>query len=80
MNPMKETNGHLHSAFHPVLTELGLPYGRRLLGERSHRSSLSWGKPSTWRRVTGLEASEREGMRNAVTDPSGCHGLESGRR
>jgi len=36
-------------ADHTVLTELGIPYGRRLLGERSHRSSLSWGKPSTWR-------------------------------
>src|SRR5258708_40115659 len=44
-------------AEHTVLTELGIPYGRRLLGERSHRSSLSWGKPSTWRRVTGREAS-----------------------
>jgi hypothetical protein len=56
-------------ADHIVLTELGIPYGRRLLGERSHRSSLSWGKPSTWRRVTGLEASEREGMRDAVSRP-----------
>ena len=69
MNPMKETKGHLLSAFHTVLTELGIPYGRRLLGERSHRSSLSWGKPSTWRRVTGLAASEREGMRDAVNRP-----------
>jgi hypothetical protein len=56
-------------ADHTVLTELGIPYGRRLLGERSHRSSLSWGKPSTWRRATGLEASEREGMRDAVSRP-----------
>jgi hypothetical protein len=56
-------------AEHTVFTELGIPYGRRLLGERSHRSSLSWGKPSTWRRVTGLEASEREGMRDAVNRP-----------
>jgi hypothetical protein len=46
---MKETNGHLYSAFHTVPTELGIPYGRRLLGERSHRRSLSWGKPSTRR-------------------------------
>jgi hypothetical protein len=69
MNLMKETNGHLHAAFHTKLTELGIPYGRRLLGERSHRSSLSWGKPSTWRRMTGLEASEREGMRDAVNRP-----------
>lgn len=44
-------------ADHTVLTELGIPYGRRLLGERSHRSSLNWGNPSTWRRMTGLEAS-----------------------
>jgi hypothetical protein len=50
-------------AEHTVLTELGIPYGRRLLGERSHRSSRSWGKPSTWRRMTGRKASEREGMR-----------------
>ena len=56
-------------AEHTVLTELGIPYGTRVLGERSHRSSLSWGKPSTWRRVTGLEASEREGMRDAVSRP-----------
>ena len=56
-------------AEHTVLTELGIPYGRRLLGERSHRSSLSWGKPSTWRRVTGREASEREGMRDAESRP-----------
>jgi hypothetical protein len=56
-------------ADHTMLTELGIPYGRRLLGERSHRSSLSWGKPSTWRRMTGLDASEREGMRNAVNRP-----------
>ena len=56
-------------AEHTVLTEPGIPYGRRLLGERSHRSSLSWGKPSTWRRVTGLEASEREGMRDAESRP-----------
>ena len=56
-------------ADHTVPTELGIPYGRRLLGERSHRSSLSRGKPSTWRRMTGLEASEREGMRDAVSRP-----------
>ncbi len=56
-------------ANHTVSTELGIPYGRRLLGERSHRSSLSRGKPSTWRRMTGLEASEREGMRDAVSRP-----------
>ena len=56
-------------ADHTVLTELGIPSGRRLLGERSHRSSLSWGKPSTWRRVTGLEASERDQMRDAVNRP-----------
>jgi hypothetical protein len=56
-------------ADHIVLTELGIPYGRRLLGERSHRSSLSWGKPSTWRRMTGLQASEREGMRDAESRP-----------
>jgi hypothetical protein len=65
VNSMKETNGHLHAAFHTVLTELGILSGRRLLGERSHRQSLSWGKPSKWRRVTGLEAAEREGMRDA---------------
>jgi hypothetical protein len=56
-------------AEHTAPTELGIPYGTRVLGERSHRSSLSWGKPSTWRRVTGLEASEREGMRDAVSRP-----------
>ena len=56
-------------AEHTVSTELGIPYGRRLLGGRSHRSSPSWGKPSTWRRVTGLEASEREGMRDAESRP-----------
>ncbi len=56
-------------AEYTVLTELGIPYGTRVLGERSHRSSLSWGKPSTWRRVTGLEASQREGMRDAVSRP-----------
>jgi hypothetical protein len=56
-------------AEHTVSTELGIPYGRRLLGGRSHRSSPSWGKPSTWRRVTGLEASEREGMRDAEIRP-----------
>jgi hypothetical protein len=52
-----------------MLTERGIPYGRSLLGERSHRSRLSWGKPSTWRRVTGLEASERDQMRDAVNRP-----------
>jgi hypothetical protein len=56
-------------AEHTVSTELGIPYGRRLLGGRSHRSSPSWGKPSTWRRVTGLEASEKEGMRDAESRP-----------
>jgi len=56
-------------ADHTVLTKLGIPYGRRLLGERSHRNSLSWGKPSTWRRVTGLQASERDQMRDAVSRP-----------
>ena len=56
-------------AEHTMLTERGIPYRRRLLGERSHRSRLSWGKPSIWRRVTGLEASEREGMRDAVNRP-----------
>jgi hypothetical protein len=56
-------------AEHTVSTELGIPYGRRLLGGRSHRSSPSWGKPSTWRRVTGLKASEREGMRDAESRP-----------
>jgi hypothetical protein len=61
-----------------MLTELGIPYGRRLLGERSHRSSLSWGKPSTQRRMTGLQASEREGMRNAESRPEWM--LRSGKR
>ena len=56
-------------ADHTVLTELGIPYGTRVLGERSPRSSLSWGKPITWRRMTGLEASEREGMRDAESQP-----------
>jgi hypothetical protein len=56
-------------ADHTVLTELGIPYGTRVLGERSHRSSLRWGEPITWRRMTGLEASEREGMRDAGNRP-----------
>jgi hypothetical protein len=56
-------------ADHTMLTELGIPYGTRVLGERSHRSSLSWGKPSTWRRMTGLQASEREWMRDAESRP-----------
>ena len=56
-------------ADHTVLTELGIPYGTRVLGERSHRSSLRWGKPITWRRMTALEASEREGMRDAESQP-----------
>ncbi len=46
-----------------------IPYRTRVLGERSHRRSLSWGKPIAWRRVTGLEASQREGMRDAVSRP-----------
>ncbi len=54
---------------HPVFTELGIPYGTRVLGERSHRSSRRWGKPIAWRRVTGLQASEREGMRDAGNRP-----------
>ena len=54
---------------HTVFTELGIPYGTRVLGERSHRSSLRWGKPIAWRRVTGLQASEREGMRDAESRP-----------
>jgi hypothetical protein len=54
---------------HTVFTELGIPYGTRVLGERSHRSSRRWGKPIAWRRVTGLEASEREGMRDAMSRP-----------
>jgi hypothetical protein len=56
-------------ADHTVPTELGIPYGRRLLGERSHRSSLNWGKPSTRRRVTGLQAAERDPMRDAESRP-----------
>jgi hypothetical protein len=56
-------------ADHTRLTELGIAYGTRVLGERSHRSSLSWGKPGTWRRMTGLEASEKEGMRDAGNRP-----------
>jgi hypothetical protein len=54
---------------HTVFTELGIPYGTRVLGERSHHSSLRWGQPIAWRRVTGLEASEREGMRDAESQP-----------
>ena len=54
---------------HTMLTELGIPYGMRGPGERSHRSSPSWGKPSTWRRVTGLQASKRDPMRDAGSRP-----------
>jgi hypothetical protein len=36
-----------------VATERGIAYGMRVLGRRSPRSSLSAGKPRTWRRGTG---------------------------
>ena len=69
INSMKETNGHLHATFQTVLTELGIPYGTRVLGERSQRRSLRRGQPIAWPRMTGLKHLCRDGMRDAESQP-----------
>ena len=58
--------GHLQSrSKRPMLTERGIAYGGRPLGQRSPRSSRRRGKPGTWRRRTG------DRLACAVRCPSG---------
>src|SRR6266446_5724854 len=48
-----------------LVTEHGIPYGGRPLGQRRLRSTPRMGKPCTWGRESGTSVDRRGGMQNA---------------
>ena len=69
MRSYKGTNGAPKSrSIRPMSTERGMAYGGRPLWSRSPRSSPRTGKPSTWRRRTGVNDEQTQrGMQNATS-------------
>jgi len=67
MRPLKRQTSHLPHASTCHLADHGIAYGARALWQRSSRSSLRWGEPTTWRRGTGSSDDQHREVREMRT-------------